>query len=617
MAIPWRGLQQMSEDQSRDEAVGSAESSSTFKRPGDLIARQYEVIEMLGEGGASVVYRAKHAVLGTECAIKVLLPDRIPDQKAVQRFQLEAKSIGRLEHPNIVAVHEFGIDDDNQPYLVMDFVAGKNLAQIAEESGCLSPKRALGLFIQIAEALIHAHSRAVIHRDLKPKNVILERSGKDNELVRLVDFGIAKIAEIESEKKSVTQTGEVFGSPLFMSPEQCKGLPLDQRSDIYSFGCLMYEMITGRSAASAESVVETLMLHVNGLKLDFDNSPPAVILKEKAQNKSSSEFLEFKCFNGLRKVIETCTATAPENRYRNASELLTDLRAIERNQTPSGRHSSALKLNVAKIAQSGWNKKNMYIAAAICLCLSTISKVTEILNQGGATKRNSGQETEIDSRFADILDNLDSSEKKMKHRYRLPVETQKSILSQRILTDTPASGQAASQDFRGGPHGAFNSIGNDKLTILASNCNLKQLKDMEHLGCTDYVFSNMTISDASLLMLAKLERIDWLELSFSKGFSKHGLAAFKHSSLKKLHLSGTAVDDSWATLLASLPLSTLSVQNCQITDKGKAIVAKSKTLKFLLADEVSDPRTIAVLKSGNWRLMPEEARQSNLWYVRK
>lgn len=617
MAIPWCGLQQMSQDQSKDEAVGSTDNISTFKKPGDLIARQYEVIEVLGEGGASVVYRAKHAVLGTECAIKVLLPDRIPDQRVIQRFQIEAKSIGRLEHRNIVAVHEFGIDDDNQPYLVMDYVAGKNLAQLIDEDGFLTPRRALSLFIQIAEALMHAHSRSVIHRDLKPKNVIVEHPGKDTELARLVDFGIAKITETESENKSVTQTGEVFGSPLFMSPEQCKGLPLDQRSDIYSLGCLMYETITGNAAAGSESVVETLMLHVNGLNLDFDNAPPAVILKEKAQKKSGKEFLEFKCFNGLRKAIETCTATTPEKRYRSAAELLIDLRAIEKNRTPLGLRARPLKLNGKSIALPSWSKEKSYIAAAIGMCLLTTSKITEVLNQGGATKKDSAQVTEIDARFAEIVDDLASSKKRKRHRYRLPVERIENILTRRVLKDTPPSVEAAVMDFMGGPHGAFNTIGNDNMTIIASDCELKQLKDMEQLGCTDYAFSNLTVSDACMFKLSKLKKLDWLSLSCSNGFSKHGLAAFKHSSLKKLHLSRTAVDDSWAPMLASLPLSTLNVQNCKVTDKGKAILASSKTLKFLLVDKVSDQQTIAALKSGNWRLLPEEGRQSNLWYTRQ
>lgn len=319
----------MSQDQSNDESDGSSGGGQPFKKPGDLIARQYEVVEVLGEGGASVVYKAKHAVLETECAIKVLLPDRLPDMRAVQRFQLEAKSISRLEHPHIVAVHEFGIDDDNQPYLVMDVVDGKSLAQLVEENSFLRPNRALALFTQITEALMHAHSRSVIHRDLKPKNVIVQRAGQENESARLVDFGIAKITEVGNENQSLTQTGEVFGSPLFMSPEQCKGQPLDQRSDIYSFGCLMYEVITGKTAARADSVLETLMLHVNGLNLDFDNAPPAVILKESALKKSSEAVGEYKCFNSLRRVIETCTHRDPEKRYPTAYR--SKVQSVEKN----------------------------------------------------------------------------------------------------------------------------------------------------------------------------------------------------------------------------------------------------------------------------------------------
>ncbi|HNB21761.1 MAG TPA: serine/threonine-protein kinase [Candidatus Melainabacteria bacterium] len=607
----------MSHDQSKDAAVGGSDSAPTFKKTGDLLARQYDVVELLGEGGASVVYRCKHAVLATDCAVKVLLPDRIPDQKVLQRFQLEAKSIGRLEHPNIVVVHEFGIDDENNPFLVMDFVDGKNLAQIIEEEGFLTPRRALALFIQIAEALAHAHSRAIIHRDLKPKNVIVERTGQKNECAKLVDFGIAKITEAENENKSLTQTGEIFGSPLFMSPEQCKGLAVDHRSDIYSFGCLMYEALTGIPAAAADSVLESLMLHVNGLQLEFDNTPPAVALKEKSHKKSSAEFSEFKCFNGLRKVIETCTAREPEKRYRSAQELLLDLSAIDRGKTPSGNRHAPLELGLNVSGLSSWFVEKNILKLGVVLVALIAALVPIVLMRAESTSSQKKASSHMDATLSGFLAELDAPKSQHKQAAeRLPILKTGNLIEKRILEDRTPASIINDKTFHAGPSRVFSYVRNDDLTVECSTFEPATLKKIENLGCTDYALDNIFVTDQDLSVLARLKKIDWLTLSYSNGFSKEGLKAFNHSSVRKLHLTRTPADDSWAPILAALPLNTIGLLGCKITDKGLSQLAKSKTIRFILVDQAQHGALPAALNDGNWRVLQEKNRPY-MWCVRK
>ncbi len=595
-----------------EEPVGAKPGNQPFKEPGDVIARHYEVVSVLGEGGASVVYRAIHKILKTESAIKVLLPDRLPDSRVIQRFQLEAKSIGRLEHKHIVAVHEFGIDDDHQPYLVMDFVDGENLAHLTEANSFLLPKRALALFIQIADALVHAHSRSVIHRDLKPKNVIVEHPGKSDESARLVDFGIAKLLEADTGNKSLTQTGEVFGSPLFMSPEQCKGLTLDHRSDIYSFGCLMFEVITGRSAAAADSVLETLMLHVNGLNLDFASTPPAVILKANAQKKTKDAVSDYRCFNGLSQVIRTCTAPAPESRYQTAEALLKDLHLVSKGQNPVGPEYSEAN-NAKKIAASASTRSLIIAIAAftvVTLCVGLFTKLTDEKPQPKTAK-----DQIMEAKFANLMVDLDTAKQKRETIRKLPLRRHRIDGSNILLQDSLTGKTEQASRFTAGERGAFSGKFNG-FRAICSQLTSDQLAKLERLGCTDYSFTEWTLTDEQLSRLAANKKIYWLGLMHTKGYSKAGLAHFQHTSLKKLYLSSSPVDDSWTPILASLPVETLSIRNTRVTDKGLENLTRSKTLKFLFLNNEQTEKTPPALNNRHWRLIPEEDGLFK-WWVRQ
>jgi tRNA A-37 threonylcarbamoyl transferase component Bud32 len=279
----------------------------------ERIGDRYKIEELIGIGGMGAVYKGKHEAMGKILAIKVLHEDAVANKKAVLRFDQEAKAASALTHPHLVSVYDYGVTDDGAPYLVMDYLAGKSLAAVIKEEGRLDPIRALTIFIQIAEGIEHAHKKGVIHRDLKPSNVIITKTDREQDFVKIVDFGIAKLmpAGLGAEENGLTQTGEIFGSPLYMSPEQCTGQQMDQRSDIYSLGCLMYETVTGRPPLQGANPVQTIMLHVQ-------EDAPSIA--------STGNHIGLP--PGLESVIMRCLNKAPSDRYESAEALMADLEKV-------------------------------------------------------------------------------------------------------------------------------------------------------------------------------------------------------------------------------------------------------------------------------------------------
>ncbi len=217
---------------------------------GRVIADRYLVLALLGEGGMGRVYLAEHVKMNRQCAIKVMNPTLVNDTESSQRFAREASNAARILHSNVAAVFDYG-EADRIVYLVMEYVDGESLSTILE-GGSLDPRRAIDLARQIADGLAAAHELGIVHRDLKPDNVIVARSRSGREIPKVVDFGIAK-AISEAPQDALTRSGLVIGTPEYMSPEQLLGDPIDARSDIYSLGCILYQMLTGKSAFAAES----------------------------------------------------------------------------------------------------------------------------------------------------------------------------------------------------------------------------------------------------------------------------------------------------------------------------------------------------------------------------
>lgn len=274
---------------------------------GQVIDARYEVVSVLGEGGTGSVYEVRHTTLGRRFALKVLRRDIAKDGSVVSRFMQEARAAAAIGHPNIVAVSDFGeVQPDRSapltskvPYFVMELLTGSSLANVLRAEKSLAPDRAAAIGLQCALGLAAAHEAGVIHRDLKPDNVFLVRSG-DREFVKLLDFGLAKIAG----NSRVTRQGIIFGTPHYMSPEQAGGQPVDHRTDIYALGCILYECLTGRTPFEADSYKGVLDQHLNAMPIPVEQRVP-----------------DAAHLGPMSAVIMRCLAKNPADRYATMAEF--------------------------------------------------------------------------------------------------------------------------------------------------------------------------------------------------------------------------------------------------------------------------------------------------------
>jgi serine/threonine protein kinase/Flp pilus assembly protein TadD len=297
---------QLEQDTSRS---GQTIGVSGAKLVGTTLDNKIQIESLIGQGGMSVVYRGTHLVLNRPVAIKVILPGLGFNDKAVLRLQQEAKAAYSLAHENLASVHDVSVTSEGLPYLVMDFAGGETLAEMLKR-GPLEPSKAIEIFAQICAGLRAAHAQGVIHRDIKPGNIMVEHLADGRELVKIVDFGIAKkVTENSEEIQKLTQTGEVFGTPLYMSPEQCRGDKLDDLSDIYSLGCVFYEALTGAPPFKGESSIATILLHLG--------------------KETPTPGKDFNLPAPLVSVLHRCLEKSSKNRYQSMDELYKDLQAIK------------------------------------------------------------------------------------------------------------------------------------------------------------------------------------------------------------------------------------------------------------------------------------------------
>lgn len=279
---------------------------------GQTVGSHYKILSKVGSGGMSTVFEARHLLLDRSVALKVILPQLVHNEHTAMRFQQEARAAAELDHPNICSVKEFGVDEPSgRAYLVMDLLDGITLQEVIETEGKLPTKRAIEIVSQICRALEFAHAKGVIHRDIKPSNIVLFKDESGKEKAKLVDFGIAKLTREDSSGPDLTKTGEVFGTPKYMSPEQCLGKKVDSRSDIYSVGCVLFAMLAGSPPYVGDSSLEVMMKHLN--------DPPRQL--------SSADVEPW-----LNNIVMKTLSKAPADRYETVSELLKDI--ANRNAPP-------------------------------------------------------------------------------------------------------------------------------------------------------------------------------------------------------------------------------------------------------------------------------------------
>ena len=278
---------------------------------GQVVADRYHVVKKLGEGGMGQVYLAEHVKMGRRSAIKVMNPAMVHDPDAVARFNREASNASRITHPNVCAIYDFGETPDGLIYLAMEFIEGEPLTDLLEREGALPVPRATAIFLQTADALQAAHDLAIVHRDLKPDNIMLTSRKSGGDIVKVVDFGIAKAVGGDQAGQKVTKTGLVVGTPEFMSPEQLSGDALDGRSDLYSLALVFYRMLIGKLPFEATSVQETMIKRLTDEPITLAEARPD---------------LSFPA--GLQPVLDTALARTPQERYQSVAKFAADVAAV-------------------------------------------------------------------------------------------------------------------------------------------------------------------------------------------------------------------------------------------------------------------------------------------------
>ncbi len=229
---------------------------------GAVVGERYRIVSRIGVGGMGAVYRAEHTMMRRDLAIKVLLSELGGREEFARRFEREAESASRLAHPNIITVTDFGRTPDGALFLAMEFLAGDSLTQVIDQ-GPLPRARALPIIRQILRGLDHAHGAGVVHRDLKPDNIMLVERDGQRDVVKILDFGIAKVTEPASGQAVLTQAGVIFGTPEYLSPEQAVGESVDARADLYAAGVILYEMLAGRRPFESEDKVKIISMHLS------------------------------------------------------------------------------------------------------------------------------------------------------------------------------------------------------------------------------------------------------------------------------------------------------------------------------------------------------------------
>ncbi len=358
-ALPKKALLARTNTQARRLAVASKRGfTANFKAnaeagrklphtnfaPGTVIGGAFQIVSEIGEGGMGIVYLAQHLSLAKPYALKILSPSIVSEQSWL-RFKAEAKTLSILSHPGLVKVYDLGIHENTVPYYSMDYLEGETLEDLLVSSGPPELDSTISIFQAVLDALAYAHRNNVVHRDIKPANIFICRSQE----IKVLDFGISKLVG-EKHKQDLTAVGEVFGSPYYMSPEQCRGEQIDFRSDIYSVGCTLFEALTGYVPFEGKSL-EIAMQH------------------EEAEVPSISDVCDTSLPASLDIVIAKCLAKLPEDRYQSAKEMAIDLTRIKEGKSLAA-YAPLVAQPKASIEAAG---SGVFWLAASCLSLAALA----------------------------------------------------------------------------------------------------------------------------------------------------------------------------------------------------------------------------------------------------
>ncbi len=601
--------------------------SSTEK----LLDNRYQVLSLIATGGMGSIYKARQPALNKTVAIKMLKVQNRGDG-AWARFQQEAKAASQLEHPNIIRVYDFGETADGQPFMVMDFVEGSNLQTLLKEEKTLPIEEALNIFRQICAGMTLAHSKKVYHRDLKPGNIMLSGLESANPQVRIVDFGIAKVMDGTEDLQALTQTGEVFGSPLYMSPEQALGKKVDGRSDIYSLGCIMHETLTGSLPLVGATPFETLIKHMN------EKAP--TIRQAKRDGKFSDELVA---------LVAKTLSKDPAKRYQTMEELQDALDTVpealdlaRKRLTTAGRTTGAqskLQPSLAKtlkmerqelfkpartISSARSFLLGMLVVVLIGLIVVGYFAATNWISKPAQTPAPvvpiglSNQEVAATKMAQDQMHYIDEAKPKVDSEEDteepstiylngaqyddtdLAREVSKNPTAMRAIIDRAQISNEGIQVLQNLPLDELSlqrvDISDDGLKILKNFSHLKKLSLANCSGITDKGMVNLSAlkhlqaldlsADSEVTDKGLLNLPDSLEMLFLRGdpISSKGCEEIaKLTKLNTLDLSDTSIVNDDLKLLQKLThLESLSLSGTGISDSGMKYVAKLSRLEHII-----------------------------------
>jgi|GEM_PF-1139915 len=310
---------------------------------GTIVDNRYEILSVLGRGGGGCVYKVRQVIMQKIMALKTLNPST--SNISMLRLQKEAQALSRLEHRHIVQANDFGMIDGNQPFFAMEYVDGPTLAQYLKQVGSISVESMIELFAPLCQALSYAESKGVVHRDIKPSNIVLARDANNpgKFVAKIVDFGIAKIQHGDENAAALTKTGAVFGTPSYMSPEQCLGQPADHRSDIYSLGCVIFESLVGTPPYTASNQLEVIMKHISG---------EIPTLREASLGSKFPEAIE--------QIVANMLAKDPDERYQSCDDVFDDFLSLQEK-----RSVAPIVARESEVVDVNWKRKAIFVSSLV------------------------------------------------------------------------------------------------------------------------------------------------------------------------------------------------------------------------------------------------------------
>lgn len=513
---------------------------------------RYKVLEKLGSGGMGSVYKAHDTNLAVNVALKVL-HSGLSDNASV-RFHIEAKAAAKLQHPSIVRVFDFGQSPDGELYLVMEFIDGVTLEDHLNDNGPLDFEDANSIFTQICKALEHAHKQKVWHRDIKPSNIILSKDSNGLTKANIVDFGLAKF---DLPDQSLTSTGTRVGSPYYMSPEQIDGAEIDQRSDIYALGCLIYRTLTGSPPYEGESYLETLSLH------------------QKAETPKLKDKCTFEFPEQLENLVKKCLAKRPDDRFSSMTELnqaLESLSSVLEEESASEEVSSVTNGDTI----SGESKKKLDPASKLVLIaipiILVISVIGYFVNITKAIKSDDG--------FP--LVKKTKTKEKEKKKEKSPSEFLEDFANMQPKSflvfglDDAQLLNAWSQKGISIP-----SILLDKYTP-----NKEDIINICLLKPEWILFTRTKLTTSQLKILSECDSIVYLKFNFTEGINAEGLRYLSRmKNVKNLSLRGTDIDDYDLKIIQKMSgLHSIDLEyNPKITKAGLMNLKGMPNLQVLAA----------------------------------